>query len=717
MFIINRQFIQAAVLTMSFGLPGLLSKGQSVSDTLIKLPEVTITDSVINRITPRSVIPGDLFQKTNIADIGEILRNEPNISGIRRGGYAVDPVVRGFRYSQLNIFLDEGIHIEGGCPNRMDPVLSHIEPEQIERMEIVRGPYLLKYGPSPSTTIRIVTNEENVFAARNAQVVSVTGYDNNRKGIRQHLSISGSDGTLYYRLGGGIKDYGNYTDGNGKEWESAFNKKDFYADLGYQIKKGESLTVSYKGTFGREVMFPALPMDEIEDNAHIFSAIYSKHDLIVPENNIQVSLFRSGVYHEMDNRFRPQYSLVVPPYTGKMQAVAKVNTSITGVRAIIYHKTGKFLINGGVDSEIARKDGKRTMKMIMQMNGQEYFSNKYTNLWLDAFILNSGLFAGISSEKGKFSYAAGMRVDYNYSNSGDTLVILKDNITWFEVKPAGKALLSLSASGSWDINEKAKLSLGLARGTRAPDMQERYIKFLATGFDKYDYLGNPNLKSEINYQADLMFDYSLKNSRIFINLFRSDVQDFITGTLVPPSVARPVSMGAPGVKQFNNIHRAVFYGIETGVTLKPAENMGLAFSAGYTYAFFPEIEKIILENNQATGIVQLKNDPVPEIPPFEAKLNATYQLFGKRLKPGLEIRAVAGQDAVSDASYEESTPGYVITNLLIDIKPYTWLTISTGINNLFNKAYYDHLNRRLAGTTGDLYEPGRTFFANLLIRI
>jgi iron complex outermembrane receptor protein len=552
---------------------------------------------------------------------------------------------------------------------------------------------------------------------RKLQLISVTGYDANRQGIRQHMSLSGSDGTFYYRLGGGIKDYGNYTDGNGKEWESAFRKKDFNTDLGYQIKKGEAITISYKGSFGREVMFPALPMDEIEDNTHIFSALYTKHDLQNPENRLQVSTYQSSVYHEMDNRFRPQYSQIVPPYAGQMQAAAEVNTSITGARAIIQRQTGRYLINGGIDSELSRKDGTREMKMIMQMDGQEFTSYKYFNLWQDAYIVNNGLFAGISTGNKKFSHSATMRFDFNYSNSGDTLVIAKDDKTWFEVNPEGRVLLSLSASGSWNINEKAKLSLGLARGARAPDMQERYIKFLATGFDKYDYLGNPDLKPEINYQADLMFDYSLKNTKLYVNLFRSDVLNFITGALIPPSVARPVSMGAPGVKQFKNIDRAVFYGIEAGATTKPLVNMGLAFSAGYTYAFFPEIEKIILENNQATGTVILKNDPIPEIPPFEAKLKATYQLFSNRLKPGIEIRAVAGQYSVSDASYEDSTPGYVLTNLTFDYKPLTFATVTAGVNNLFNLAYYDHLNRKLVGTSGKLYEPGRTLFINLKIVI
>ncbi|NTW25967.1 MAG: TonB-dependent receptor [Lentimicrobium sp.] len=691
--------------------------GQQKADTVIKLPLVTITDSLILYMTPRSTIAGDLFEKTNVADVGEVLRGEPNISGIRRGGYAIDPVVRGFRYSQLNIFLDEGIHIEGGCPNRMDPVLSHVEPELIKRIEIVRGPYLLQYGPSPATSIRIITRQENPFANSKPQLISITGYDANRNGFRQHLSVSGSGKKIYYQLGGGLKDYGNYTDGNGKEWESSFKKKDLSADLGFLIDKDEVLTLSYKGAFGRDVMFPALAMDEIADNTHIFSAVYIKHNPLDRAENLQISAYHTNVYHEMDNRFRPQYSTVVPPYTGLMQAVAKVNTSTNGVRVIKYQKVGRYLVNGGLDSELAQKDGTRHMQMIMQMDGQEFISEKSFNLWKDAFILNSGLFAGFQSENRKFNYAATFRTDLNYSDSGDTLEIIRDGITYFKVSPVSKVLFSISANGSWAINEKASLSIGLARGTRAPDLQERYIKFLATGNDKYDYLGNPELMPEVNYQVDLMFDYKLKSASVFVNLFRSDVQNYITGTLIAPSIVRPVSMGAPGVKQFNNINRAVLYGFEAGLTAALTEFFGIAFSSGYTYAYFPSIEKIVLENGQATGTIELKNDPIAEIPAFEAMMKASYVFLNGKLTPGFSLRAVAAQKQVSEASYEKSTPGYVLADISIDYKPCAFATFTAGVNNLLDKAYYDHLNRKLAGSDGKLFEPGRTLYINLKIKI
>lgn len=691
--------------------------GQVLTDSVIKLPVVEITDSLFIRLTPRTSIPKELLEHHPAADLGEVLRQMPNVSGIRRGGYAVDPVVRGFRYSQVNVHLDNGIHIEGGCPNRMDPTLSHVEPENIQRIEIIRGPYLLQYGPSHGASIRLITKDANPFSGKKIKVVSFTGYDANRNGIRQHLSLAGSGKKFYYRASGGIKDYGNYTDGNGNEWKSSFKKRDASAELGYKLSNSETIGLNYNGSFGRDVLFPALPMDEIADNTHIFSANYAKQYPAHPDDQLLISGYHTRVSHEMDNSFRPQFSQVVAPYTGLMQAFAKVKTSTTGARVSLRHKTGNMTVNGGIDGEYIWKDGTRNTRMIMQMDEQEFVSQKFFNLWKDAFIFNSGLYGGVSSVEGKINYAATLRLDFNHSNSGDSLIIEKENESWFEVKPQSRLLWSLASSASWQINNKLSLSIGLARGSRAPDLQERYIKFLATGYDRYDYLGNPDLKPEINYQADVMLDYKTKSAKIFLNFFRSDVQNFISGTLVPPSVARPVSMGAPGVKQFNNINRAVLAGFETGLSSKLTKNLDLSFSAGYTYAYYPEIEKILIEEGQVSGSVLIKNDPIAEIPAMEALIKTSYSLFNNILQASVELRAVADQNQVSEASYEEATPGYVLANLSVDVKPVSRVLITAGVLNLFDKAYYDHLNRKQLGTSGKLFEPGRTLFINIRITI
>ena len=55
-------------------------------------------------------------------DAGAILNQNPVVNGIRKSGaFAFDPVMRGFKYEQLNIVIDGLQFAIAACPNRMDP--------------------------------------------------------------------------------------------------------------------------------------------------------------------------------------------------------------------------------------------------------------------------------------------------------------------------------------------------------------------------------------------------------------------------------------------------------------------------------------------------------------------------------------------------------------------------------------------------------------------
>ena len=710
----KKYMLKELLLPLGLIVISLISNAQT-NDSVFRLPVFEVIESPLQKNLPLSRINASQIELIPINDLGEILRRESNVSGIRKGGYAIDPIVRGYRYSQINVFLDDGIHIEGGCPNRMDPVMSHVEPELIQQIEIVKGPYLLQYGPSPSASIRLKTRPGETAFKKGFGVKSITGYDANRNGLKQHLTLSGSNERSFIRVGGGIKNYGNYTDGKGREWKSSYHKKDISADVGYKAGKSILTGFSYKGSFGRDVLFPALPMDEIEDNTHIFSGYFNHSNPLKPDQSLSVSAYHTRVFHLMDNSFRPQYSMIVPPNTGIMQAVASVNTSTTGGRVAFSHAVQKIKFSHGADYRITKKDGTRNMLMIMEMDGQTFTSGKSFNLWKESVINNSGAFSGVEWGYKRFEVSSILRFDLNQASSGDTLLIEKNERTWFESKPVDQFLVSFAVNSSYKISEKTFISLGIARGQRSGDMQERYIKFLATGYDRYDYLGNPDLKPETNFQTDLMLRSNPGKVNFSLNLFRSQISDYITGSLVPPSVARPVSQGAPGVKQFNNIDKAVLMGFEASADYAISTITSLSFSAGYTYAYFPEIERITFENNQISGTEMIKNDPIPEIPAFEAMFSLSHHFVKVKIKPVISFRAVAGQNHVSLAAYEESTPSYLISDFFVTYTPFRKISIAAGANNLFNTAYYDHLNRRLLGSTEKLFEPGRTLFINLKI--
>ncbi|MDY0342841.1 MAG: TonB-dependent receptor [Lentimicrobium sp.] len=714
---LKSSFFAGIVLMIYVLHPFYSLKAQNEPKDAITLPAVEILDSTINRLSPRTSIGQLEMQSYPTNDIGEMLRMEPNVSGIRRGGYAVDPVIRGFRYSQLNISLDHGIHIEGGCPNRMDPVLAHIDNDMVERIEITRGPYEAAYGPVQGGSVRLITIPERRFGPAKFKVKSVSGFDANRSGWRQHLAITHTSPKLFVKATGGIKDYGNYTDGNGNEWETAYKKRDLSLDMGIKISPNDEIHVAWKGSFGREVMFPALPMDELKDNTHILNLQYTHLNPGKPGQSLDISTWYTDVYHEMGNKFRPQFSQVVPPYTGRMQTLAKVDAATAGMRLNVVKKKATTDINYGIDLNYAAKDGTRHMKMIMEMDDQIFVSQKYFNLWKDAWLLNSGLYGNVSFRKEKFIFNINGRLDYNYSNSNDTLSLSSNEQRWFEVSPQDRVLWSVSGISAYYFNNRSSVKMGLARGARSPDLQERYIKFLATGADSYDYLGNPALQPEVNYQLDLMLDYETNNVRIYANIFRSEVHNFITGKLLPPDQIKPVSMGAPGVKQFTNIDRAVFMGFEAGLGASFYKRFTFTLNAGYTYAYFPEIEKIVLENNQAVGTVMLKNDPIPEIPPFEARLKTTYGLWGNKLQPELVIIAASDQRTISKSAYEKATPGFILFDLGVTYNPFSFASLHLGIKNLTNQAYTMHLNRNIIGSNHRFYEPGRSFYVNLIINL
>ena len=92
-------------------------------------------------------------------------------------------------------------------------------------------------------------------------------------------------------------------------------------------------------------------------------------------------------------------------------------------------------------------------------------------------------------------------------------------------------------------------------------------------------------------------------------------------------------------------------------------------------------------------------------------------MLNGRFVPTFKLRAVASQKHVSMSSYEASTPGFVVAGAGFTYVINSFFKISGGVNNLFDQAYFEHLNRNIIGTKYSLYEPGRSFYVNLFFKI
>jgi len=698
------------VLIVGFLVFTLESKAQILKDT-VKLMPFEIKDS-INRKLPylETTIQKEQLESGSIRDVGDFLRSIPNVSGVRKGGVAVDPVIRGFKFSQINVILDNGVKIENACPNRMDPVSSHVEAEDVENIEVIKGPFVLKYGPALGGVINLVSKKPHPFEKFEMHADALYGFETNWNGQKEHVSVWGGNKKIYFMLNGGYSDYGNYQSGNASRHDTTFNssfrKYNYGATLGYSPKKNHSINLSYNEIHGRDILYPALPMDEKSDDTRLIALDYNAVDLSNIIKSLNVKIYYSYVDHVMDNNHRSGWD--------SKQMISVVEALNIGGRAEMGIQIKKHKVFVGLDYENINKDGARTMTMLMMGTT----TIKKANLWKEAKTQNIGLFAEYKTFFSYWELDAALRLDYNLASSEDTLRLIKNDISYFNDVSSNYFNFSISAGITKEIAKGLYVSLALGRGTRSPNMLERFIKLMTVGYDNFDYLGNPQLKPENNNEADITIKYSNeKIGNFYLNGFYSYVQDYIGAIMLPSSVVMPQTSGVLGVKQFVNVKAVGFTGGEFGYSTTEKYKWGGSVVAAFTYGYIPSVTKYIVTGNNVTGDTVLKNDALSEIPPLETTVSLFYKFLKGKLIPKISARIVADQRHVSDASYEPYTPGFALLNFSINYNIIKYVSVSAGVNNIFDRAYYEHLNRKIIGTTGKLFEPGRVFYINVKVKI
>lgn len=666
----------------------------------------------INRIDSKQ------FEETAVRDIGDYLRSIPNVAAIRKGGASLDPVIRGFKFSQLNIQLDHGMKIEGGCPNRMDPTASHVEPEDIDNIEVFKGPYALKYGPSLGGVVNINTIKPIPYNKFQIHVKALRGYESNWNGNKEYLRINGGDKRIFFDLSGTRKNYGDYEDGDGNKVFSSFNRYSYKAQLSFIPIENHLINLSYGEYHAKDVKYPALQMDEREDNTQLMSLDYKVINLTKNFKNLKLKIYRSSVEHLMDN-YERSISDTVATYV--LVDPINIGGRLEGLLSFNKHN---FIV--GADYENVVKDGTRTKNMIgMMPNTSGSYNIKVEKLWSNAQINNLGIFSEYNSVYGAYELMGVARIDFNSATSDDIIVKNPGGANIYHYGSDSTASDYVNISGAVgitrNINEDFSVSLALGRGVRNPDMLERYIMLLPVGYDNFDYVGNPQLKPEVNNEIDLTVKYNNKKyGDVEFNAFYAYVTDFIMGERIPKSVQKPLTANVLAVKKFVNTEDVTLKGFEFAWASPKEHKLTASLSVAYTMATISKILKHITDSTGANiiGDKLLTNDTVSEIPPLEANVALNYKFFKDKFNAHGGLRLVSSQKKVSEAMYEPETDGFMLANLSLTYYHNRYLSATAGVNNLFDKAYYEHLNRRIVGSrTARLYEPGRVFYINLIVNI
>jgi len=682
---------KARKLTLAISYVGYETKSIRIDiNKLSEEPKVIYISPETRALAPVTVLarressqPGqymDAMSTVNAShDAGAFLKDSPNISGIRKGGsFGVDPVVRGFQKNQLMVQLDGVLQSQGACPNRMDPPTSHIQLEQVEEVEILKGPYALKRGPSFGGVINFKSERPDFYSQPSLSSYFTVGYESNIDRQRYSGGIKKNGGGWTTNIFGSFASTENYQDGAGSPVRAGFSNAEFTVQSSVKLDDSNRFSARLSQNFARDVDYPALMMDMREDNITNVTLTYSNTDFA--NGRFESSVFGSYVEHVMDNLDREMSNMV--------EAVSDLSTETYGYNLSYTLPAGFGNWTFGTGATLRSMQGFRTRDFQM---GPMAGTTITDNIWQGGKRNRWGAVVELQPRIAEWDVVLSSRLDYYYSNATDAAANFEQTLGELNNEHLG---WSASAGFSKDLTSGWSAGFWLGRSERYPGMDELYINYLPVGMDPYEYLGDPQLKPEVNYQADLMFGYSNNAISSELSMFYSHIADYISATIRPD--LQPKQNGVPGVKQFLNVDEAALYGFEWTLRNNNRSSFSYKLSTAYT----------IGRNITA-------NEDLPQIPAYEANLKLDYQFLDGKFIPQLHLRGVAEQERVAESFDEQPTDGYLLTNFKLTTRLFESLRLSAGVNNLFDVTYHEHLNRSLQGSTLPLNDPGRSVFVEL----
>ena len=647
----------------------------SVTDTLVVVappmeqPLTVITDPK----APRQPLPAH--------DGAGLLKSVPGFSVVRKGGSDGDPVFRGMAASRLGILLDGEVTL-GGCGMRMDPPTAYVFPESYDEVRILKGPQSVRYGAGNSAGVVLFERK-----APQLDDFEVSGEGSLLFGSAerddQMASLLAGDREGYITLGGTRADANNYTDGNGAEVHSAYNRWSSDLTLGWTPNSDTRLELS-GGYSDGEARYADRGMDGVLFERKHVSLHWVQEDISPWLTQVEGRVYQNKVDHVMDN-----YSLRA---NGGMRTVKNPDRATDGA-----------LFN--VELDLLDLSGHRGTLVT----GVDWQANRHRIRKASAKGQNPD-FRSLTRKADMEFEALGVFVELDMELRHQAQLFSGLRMTWDEAKDlrsgrdtSGEASKQHLSSGfiryERQMNATHRWYLGLGHSERSADYWERTKNPAATSMMMTGSASTFDLKPEQVTQLDLGMIHRGYKTQGSVSAFYAHHHDFIEVSSLPE-----VSAFASQARNVN----AISWGAEADARHRFSSDWSVMSSLAWV-------------RGQNTS----DHRPMGQIPPLELNVGLNYDF--KQWSAGLLWRGVAEQN--------RSTPGAgsVVGQDIGDSDSFSVFSINgawrvtsktrltAGIDNLFDTAYAEHISRSGADisgyeTTERVNEPGRTLWMKLQSR-
>jgi iron complex outermembrane receptor protein len=665
----------------------LLSKNVSLDEVIIKAnPLEDITHSV--------VVMDDVKKGSQPRNVADLFHDIPGFGIQKRSASAMEPSLRSFKYEQMNIKYDGGNKMVNACPNRMDPITAHVIPESVRKIEVVKGPFTVRFGQVFGGVVNMVTRQptpDDYGWHGDLQ----TGYETNGNNLVLRADLMYAAKKFDINIDAEHRDFGDYTDGDGFVTPSGFTTDSYSVKMAYNPNKNQRLQVNWQQKFSRDIKHAGLMMDSPIDDSYLVGLDYKIKKVSKKVKYVQFKSYYSFVDHLMTNGY--EMDVTRPNYPGTDARTPVTSNTMGGKFEVALTPKKGWLIYTGLDADIIMRDGTKTIFVNNNPATGAPFDPvivKKLKVWQDSYINDFGVFVEANRKLSDNYYMTmGLRSDYVSSDSQDPATgftdIYGEVATQTDITLGGNISIKYKKNGF-------QTQLAYGRGTRTPSMIERYIYRFIVGRDSREYIGNPYLKPEINNQVEWSVQKKWDKIQVGTNLFYSYLQDYITPVInsALTSTEGGCGGGAPQApKVFRNVN-AYQYGFDAFLAYKINDNWLLKTDLAFTHAYNTTL-----------------SEPLAQVAPANAHFEIKYEKNNYWIDLRSEI--VSKQFDYAPSFLETETPGHSTIDLRIGWKPYKGLSIGAAALNITDQAYYNHLNFGFVNADENngrrIFEPGRSF--------
>ena len=642
--------------------------------------------TAIAQSSPLTIVtnPKDPRQPVPASDGGDYLKTIPGFALVRNGGTNGDPVLRGMFGSRLNILTNGGMML-GACPGRMDAPTSYISPETYDKLTVIKGPQTVLWGPGASAGTILFDREPENFGELGTRVnASLLAGSNGRFDKVVDAAAGGPLG--YVRVIGNTAHSDDYRDGNNDTVPSRYDKWNGDVAVGW-TPDADTLLELTAGKGDGEARYAGRGMDGSQFKRESLGLRFEKSNIGEVLDKVEAQIYYNYADHVMDN-----YTLRTPSGTGMMAGpmASNVDRRTLGARIKGTWRWADVQLISGLDAQTNEH---------RQRSGMGIDTYKDVPFTKDADFHNYGVFSELTwFATDSDRLISGARLDRasarDFRQTTGSGMMTRPNPTANDTR--ADTLPSGFIRYEHDLADSpTTLYAGLGHTQRFPDYWELFSPNSGPSgsLNAFD-----SIKPEKTTQLDFGLQYKSAELEAWASGYIGQVRDYILFDYTP---------GMMGMtSQAQNIDARIMGG-ELGAAYKLTDNWKADATLAYAWG-----------KNSSDG------NALPQMPPLDARFGLTYS--EDNWSAGALWRVVAAQDRIDRNKGNvvgkdfDKTAGFGVFSLNGAYRINQHWKVSTGVDNLFGKAYAEHLN--LAGNAGFGYpandpqaikEPGRTLWTKI----